>query len=275
MKEVRAVLAGALVLRTSIRKTLTLMILAVALHSAARYRLGSQIKPIHDSHALSVGADLVSQSFLLTVALGLVLLEYYRSSVASAAAAESKQMEKDARSALKEARLRAIEQSIEDLKHRLDESTHARSWPLTFGLSGSNSSRPTEHAHIATPPPPSAKLGSDSAASIAKGTATTSSVSSSAASTLHTIAPPTPLPLNPQSLSPEEDAYISALRSSLAVEGDPVEVDAGVENRPPSTGGWWGWLFGSGNRRSVSRDPAAMGAVRGATGTKAKSLELA
>jgi hypothetical protein len=79
----------------------------------------SQIKPINDSHALSVGADLISQSFVLSSALGLVLLEYYRSSVASAAAAAQKKEEKEARQVVKEARLAAIETRLVDMDRRL------------------------------------------------------------------------------------------------------------------------------------------------------------
>jgi hypothetical protein len=78
-----------------------------------------QIKPINDSHALSVGADLLSQTFVLSSALGLVLLEYYRSSSATAAAAAQKKEEKEARQVVKERRLAAIEASLADMDRRL------------------------------------------------------------------------------------------------------------------------------------------------------------
>jgi hypothetical protein len=39
---------------------------------------GTALKPVTDSHALHVGADMISQGFLLSTAIGFVVLEYWR-----------------------------------------------------------------------------------------------------------------------------------------------------------------------------------------------------
>ena len=73
-----------------------------------------------DSHALTVGADVVSQSFLISVALALVCLEYWRGNNAKIAETIQKKEEKAARKVIKDARLADIDQRIAELGARLD-----------------------------------------------------------------------------------------------------------------------------------------------------------
>jgi optic atrophy 3 protein len=79
-----------------------------------------QSKPINEVQALSVGADLIAQSFLLTIALGLVMVEYTRGIRAKEAEDALKKNQKIQRQALKEERLRRIEVALERLANRLD-----------------------------------------------------------------------------------------------------------------------------------------------------------
>ena len=74
------------------------------------------LKPISDAHALTVGAEVLSQGFLLAVGIGLVVVEYWRSDrlarTKAAAAAEDKAM----RQAAKSARLAALEARLIELE---------------------------------------------------------------------------------------------------------------------------------------------------------------
>lgn len=70
------------------------------------------LKEVPEAHALTVGADLISQGFLISVAIGLLWLEYYRSEKAKRAEAAVKKAEKQARRIAKEKRLADLEERI-------------------------------------------------------------------------------------------------------------------------------------------------------------------
>ena len=63
----------------------------------------------------------MSQSFLITVALVLVLLEYWRGNQAKLVETALKKEEKAARKVIKEARLAEIHQRLSELHARIDE----------------------------------------------------------------------------------------------------------------------------------------------------------
>lgn len=77
------------------------------------------VKPVTDSHALSVGAELVAQGFLLSTAMGLVVAEYIRSAWIKQledAEKERKSMEKEAKA---EMRLRALENDVIEARNQI------------------------------------------------------------------------------------------------------------------------------------------------------------
>ena len=74
------------------------------------------LKPIPDSHALTVGADVISQSFLLSVAIALLLLEYWRNDRLKRIETAQKLHEKRLRQAAKEERLLALEHRVAALE---------------------------------------------------------------------------------------------------------------------------------------------------------------
>lgn len=87
------------------------------------------LKEVPEAHALTVGADLISQGFLISVAIGLLWLEYYRSEKAKRAEAAVKKAEKQARRSAKEQRLAELEERIAVLeafaRHLDDEEKHS------------------------------------------------------------------------------------------------------------------------------------------------------
>lgn len=86
------------------------------------------VKPVTDSHALSVGAELVAQGFLLATAMGLVVAEYIRSAWIKQledAEKERKSMEKEAKA---ETRLRALENEVIEARAQLRKVEKERSW---------------------------------------------------------------------------------------------------------------------------------------------------
>ena len=85
-------------------------------------------KPVTDSHALSVGAELVAQGFLLSTALGLVLAEYARSAWIKAAEDVEKERKAAELEARAEARLREIEGAVRLAHARLQALEARRSW---------------------------------------------------------------------------------------------------------------------------------------------------
>jgi hypothetical protein len=86
------------------------------------------VKPVTDSHALSVGAELVAQGFLLATAMGLVVAEYIRSAWIKQledAEKERKSMEKEAKA---ETRLRALEKEVVEATALLRKVQKEQSW---------------------------------------------------------------------------------------------------------------------------------------------------
>ena len=75
--------------------------------------------PISDENALASGAELASQTFLVSTALLLVLAEYVRSSYAAEEAERVKAAAKETRRAAKEKRMAALELSLDNLHARL------------------------------------------------------------------------------------------------------------------------------------------------------------
>jgi DNA-binding protein H-NS len=97
-----------------------------------------ELKTVTDAHALTVGVDLVSQGFLLSVALSLVVLEYWRNNKLKEEETQFKRNEKKLRQQIKEERMAAIEDRMHKLEFQLvtleesitslrrrNESTHA------------------------------------------------------------------------------------------------------------------------------------------------------
>jgi hypothetical protein len=88
------------------------------------------VKPVTDSHALSVGAELVAQGFLLSTAMGLVVAEYIRSAWIKQledAEKERKTMEKEAKA---ETRLRALEYELIEAKSQLERLKKNKDWSI-------------------------------------------------------------------------------------------------------------------------------------------------
>lgn len=85
------------------------------------------LKPVPDAHALTVGADVVSQSFLLSVAITIVVFEYWRSDKQKRIENAVKKKEKQERQAAKEVRMKQLEDRIAALEQRLRQ---AESGPL-------------------------------------------------------------------------------------------------------------------------------------------------
>lgn len=88
------------------------------------------VKPVTDSHALSVGAELVAQGFLLSTAMGLVVAEYIRSAWIKQledAEKERKTMEKEAKA---ETRLRALEYELLEAKSQLERLKKNKDWSI-------------------------------------------------------------------------------------------------------------------------------------------------
>jgi len=88
-------------------------------------RVNPHPKSVSDSTAFSVGADLMSQGFLLSTALSLVLFEYWRGLLHKDAENAERAARKSAKNALREARLLDMERSIAELHVRVLESEMA------------------------------------------------------------------------------------------------------------------------------------------------------
>jgi uncharacterized membrane protein YeiB len=89
------------------------------------------LKPISDAHALTVGADVVSQAFLLAVGVGLVVVEYWRADKAKRAQDAASAAVKAQRQAAKSARLAAIEQRLRALERAAGGGAEAAGEALT------------------------------------------------------------------------------------------------------------------------------------------------
>ena len=86
--------------------------------SKGRVQAGS-FKAVPDAHAFTVGTDLITQGFLLSTALSLVVVEYWRSQLVKDAETAEKAAVKAAKRAVKEARLKSLESSVAELQARL------------------------------------------------------------------------------------------------------------------------------------------------------------
>ena len=212
-----------------------------------------------------MGADLVSQAFILSTAIGFLLLEYYRSSTASALAAEEKQREKAARAVVREARLQGIESRLDELTRRFAEAEASRSsgsWLPSLphlSITGAASSvQSAKERHAVTPPTPPPPPASEPLPS-------TRLHATAAGATL----PPQP----PPESSIEDEPYLSVLedqlRAAAAAEatGDPTshtrQYTTGGEllspAPPPSWRSLWGW-WGTG--RAGGAGPIAVPELR-------------
>lgn len=111
---------------------------------------------VQDSHALTVGADVVSQAFLIGVGVVLVVLEYWRGNKVKALETAQKKEEKAARRAVKEARLAEIDHRISDLAVRIDTLEAAALAHERSGVKGLlNSLAAAVAAERTRPPAPS------------------------------------------------------------------------------------------------------------------------
>ncbi len=77
------------------------------------------LKPVSESTAFAVGADMLSQGFMLSSAVGLVCLEYWRADQQKALDSADSKARKAAKHALREARLLDLERNLADLQARL------------------------------------------------------------------------------------------------------------------------------------------------------------
>jgi hypothetical protein len=248
----------------------------------------AQLKPISDSHALTVGAEFISQSFLLSSALGLVLVEWYRSTSAAARAAELKREEKALRVAAKEARLADIEGRLAALGDRLQslEAAHGEH----SGLLGSLI--PGALGFFSHAPPAQPRLLND-------GSVSSSSSSSSGSAVVVAAAAAPAAAGGSRSRSSPLPAAVGALpAAAAAVDVDDVEAQylAGVEARlhvlehssdsapaaaaapapaAPSSS-WFGWLFGGWRRGGAAAAAASTAPPVGtpsATTTSATTID--
>jgi hypothetical protein len=80
------------------------------------------VPPITEQQALTVGADLLAQGFLLSTAIGLVVLEYWRSASIKAVEDREKEKKKQERRAAKEARMRAVEEELFEVRSALSRT---------------------------------------------------------------------------------------------------------------------------------------------------------
>lgn len=78
-----------------------------------------ELKPVTDAHALTMGTELISQAFLLSTALGLVFLEYWRNNKVKEEENAIKKAEKAQRQQVKESRLARMEAMLAHLETRL------------------------------------------------------------------------------------------------------------------------------------------------------------
>jgi uncharacterized membrane protein YgcG len=78
------------------------------------------LKAVSDSHALSVGADLLAQGFLVGTAIGFVVWEYNRSAAAKAADDRGKEARKLERQRRKNAALAALAAEVAATRARLE-----------------------------------------------------------------------------------------------------------------------------------------------------------
>lgn len=200
-----------------------------------------ELKPVTDSHALSVGADFFSQAFLLSTALALVIVEWYRSSIASATAAELKKQEKAIRVAAKEARLHTIETQLGDVMQRLEriESAHSAAQERGTGIlahllnaalaSGSLPQRHTERVVIG----PEVPATVDETGAVSLGAPRQDLVASSQ-----------PAEAAVQ-LSDREVHYLQQLEEKLHHAAHALEQAEQHRTAPapaPSNRGWFGWV---------------------------------
>jgi optic atrophy 3 protein len=116
------------------------------------------LKPVPDAHALTVGADVVSQSFLLSVAIGIVVFEYWRSDKQKRIENAVKKKEKQERQAAKEVRMKALEDRIAELEKRLHEAEHG---PLDKLIEAASSAIPALPAALAKPKADSSQKATD------------------------------------------------------------------------------------------------------------------
>jgi hypothetical protein len=79
----------------------------------------TSFKPVPEQQAFTVGTDLLTQAFLLSTAIGLVVLEYVRAQNAKDAESAEKATQKAIRRSAKEARLVELERSLADVSSRL------------------------------------------------------------------------------------------------------------------------------------------------------------
>lgn len=84
-----------------------------------RHAMGAKLKPVPEQQAFAVGTDLLTQSFILSTAIGLVVFEYARAQAAKDAETAEKAARKAVRRTEKEARITELERSLADVASRL------------------------------------------------------------------------------------------------------------------------------------------------------------
>ena len=212
-----------------------------------------ELKPINDTHALSVGADLISQSFLISTAIALILVEYWRSSTAAAAAAEIQKKEKAVRQAAKEMRLAAIEASIARLEsdvRKVERSgviSTAAAWlpRLSRGADGATSLTPSSGTQISVDPDTSANNTQDKTRAVRSATASVAldivvahGNDNHNASGQHTATARE----GPHSV-PEMEEGEAAYAAAVAVTLPAAVTSPRVDVAPQSSASWWSYLW--------------------------------
>ena len=263
-----------------------------------------ELKPISESHALTVGADFMSQSFMLSTSLTLVLFEWYRSTQASNAAAEMKKKEKAIRAAAKEARLAAIEHRLAELALQLDalpsSSPHAAGQGLLSHFMGRALTRTPAAAASAIAnvdtTTAAANAASQSDKSVAKTSwagekervsdsakaATLLNVSATSVESKNATAPAavSASELSAEILSDSERDYLAQVEARLhhaqqTLDTLTAEAEA-AKAASKAKRGWFSWLWGSGGSEPATSSGVSAAAITASTNlTEATAVHVA
>lgn len=185
-----------------------------------------ELKAITDAHALTVGADVVSQSFLISVAVLLVLFEFYRGNAAKVVETAAKAEEKRKRQEAKEARFKAMEATL--------QSAHARITELEARVEAAQASWVTRVTAGLIP-------GSH-ASSHAADTHSTASAAATAVAPIVVTAPAAPsrhLVKKVKARSEEEDHAAAAVEAASEQPPSPQSSAVSASTTQGSRSSWW------------------------------------
>lgn len=220
-----------------------------------------------------MGAEFISQSFLLSSAMGLVLFEWYRSTTAAARAAELKKVEKALRVAAKEARLADIEGRLAALAERMHalEASHSEHSGLLGSLIPGALGYFSSHASPQQHAPRLLDASAGSAVAVSATPAASSSRNRTVASPASTVAVGAlPAAAAAADVDDVEAQYLAGVEARLHVmeqhgaNAAAAAAAAAAPSSPPSSSSWFGWLFGGwrrGGPSAASATPAPAAAL--------------